>query len=69
MSFLSPKKPPTVQPAPPPPERSEAVRTSLAALQRRRLRGAGGVRDTSFTGGLGAPTSSNSVVAALLGGG
>lgn len=68
MSFGKKPKPPKVKPAPPVPDRSDAQTTNLAAIQRKRLRGSLGIRETSFTGGLGVPTSSNSVVSALLGG-
>ena len=62
------KKPPKVADAPPAPDRSDAETSNLAAQQRRRLRGAIGVRESGRTGGLGAATSGNSVAARLLGG-
>lgn len=66
MSFGS--KPPKVVAAPPAPLRSNAETSNLAAEQRRKLRGQTGIRATSFTGGLGAATSANSVTARLLSG-
>lgn len=60
--------PPKVKEAPPVPLRSDAETANLAANQRKRLRGAPGIGATSFTGGLGAATSTNSVTARLLGG-
>lgn len=66
--FSKPAKPAAVTPAPPAPERSDAVVQDLAAEQRKRYAGRGAGATTLLTGGLGA-SGGTATAATLLGSG